>query len=85
MSQFFLEPFKQRKKTLLYIALLNRPFWFRGFVFWVEGVSILLLDSYFKVHRVRAAYTPRKFDIAPTNRQSQKETSLPIINVQGLC
>ena len=29
--------------------------------------------------------TPRKFNIAPKNRQSQKETHLPTIIFQGLC
>jgi len=31
------------------------------------------------------AVTPRKFNIAPKNRQSQKETHLPTIIFQGLC
>ena len=31
----------------------------------------------------REKTTPRKFNIALKNRQSQKETSLPIINLQG--
>ena len=30
-------------------------------------------------------YTPLKFNIAPKNRQSQKETHLPTIIFQGLC
>ena len=29
--------------------------------------------------------TPRKFNIAPKSRQSQKETHLPTIIFQGLC
>ena len=29
--------------------------------------------------------TTRTFNIAPKNRQPQKETSFPIINFQGLC
>ena len=29
--------------------------------------------------------TPRKFNIAPENKPSPKETSLPTINFQGLC
>ena len=30
-------------------------------------------------------YTPREFNIAPENRPSQKESSLPTIIFQGLC
>ena len=33
----------------------------------------------------KKAPTPRKFNIAPKNRQSQKETHLPTIIFQGLC
>ena len=38
-------------------------------------------------HHVAGAffYTPPKFNIAPENRPSQKETHLPTIHFQGLC
>ena len=33
----------------------------------------------------RPTSTPPKFNIAPENRESQKETHLPTIHFQGLC
>ena len=45
----------------------------------VENAPLLKKHGYFFV------YTPRKFNIAPKNRQSQKETHLPTIIFQSLC
>ena len=41
--------------------------------------------SFLPVYHGESLLTPRKFNIAPKNRQSQKETSIPTIIFQGLC
>ena len=46
-------------------------------------VCALQIPSHFPL--VPMDYTPEKFNIAPKNRQSQKETHLPTIIFQGLC
>ena len=42
-------------------------------------------DPFSGLKMMESHSTPQKFNIAPKNRQCQKETSLPIINFQGLC
>ena len=58
-------------------------------ILWIYSLFIPVIEQLShpvdRIKRVASNITPRKFNITPKNRQSQKETHLPTIIFQGLC
>ena len=77
-----------KSSILIRLSIINHPFWGTP-IFGnthilpnpVHGNQIFIQ----KMSLFKKSFTPWKFNIAPENIQSQKESSLPTIIFQGLC